>query len=709
MGRLNLLLRGAGGSGGSPATLLAPSTQWNGTPETGFGTAKPAKPTAATRVNARPTLRPLFLEHHLVTGANDGSEILVFAADSIDPTVLTTDIDYVRVWCEGNYVDVSDRTMTTYTDLRGTTRYLIGYAVRLDWATAQGITSNGRARICAEAFSTDGTWTKQVSPERTVHFRPGSSLTAGQRYDVVKTVGASGADYTSLGAAMGYAATNNTQLVGIKIMDSGNYRPNSTVSLSVATRPVEIFANTGVTAQMGIYGTTSGSGDTSTGMDGVRFRGQGITLDTSTSANMTWAISVGSGSGDLCQFEGIEIYAGNGGGTSGYYGSGSGLLYNGDGPSQSWFGNVTSGIVQAKDCYVHDIPGYGFVSFDSVINCDISNISGSGVENVTGVLHGGSMTRIGGTPTGLVTHVNSLSISYGGAGTASVSRTTTSNGSSGAPNGRAGYVNLYVNGTFQTSFSTATYSTASALAAAINAYGNNFSATASGSSRLNTTYLSKSSYTPSQVMYPAENFSAGTIQLTEIIDIHADCIVHHTYARDNVNIGFVEINDLIGSAPISQNGDAAFTDVTYRNINIFDTSAANGATAQRGYIASTNAKNCVLKNISCQGTGSGFWFTSPGFDAYSGCVDTYVNYTFWSNSQDTDFKFKGLVIQAGSLPAGASAGNDSKTLSGAAESTFISSSTGRPVTDGDLKLGTNRYAGAKLPTAGSFNYWNVSA
>lgn len=693
---------------GAASAMLAPTAQWTGALDSGFGTANPAKPSAASRTNARPSLRPLFLDHHFITGASDGSQVLVYAADAIEPDDLALDIDHVRVWLEGNYVDVSARTMTTYTDLRGVTRYLIGFAVEIDYAAAQAIAANGKARICAEAFCTDGTWVKQVAPEQIVHFRPGAALTAGARYDVVRTVGPSGADHTTLAAAMGYAVSNPNQYVGIKIMASGNYRPQAGTDKLTATQATEVFANAGVTANIGVPGTTAGSGNTAINLEAMRFRGQGITLDASFSANFSWVISVPNGSGLLVQFDGADIFSGNGGGTAGYSGSGSALLFNGDGPSQFWIGNYSSAVIEFKDCAFHDLAGYGVVGATSVINCDFTDVSGSAVENLKGVLHGGTMTRIGGVPSGLVTHVDALTITYSGGGTASVSRTSTSNGSSGALNGHDGFLNLYVGGVFQTSFNTASYVSEAALAAAITAYGNGFAATAGAGSRMAPKYLSRAGQVPTYVLYPAVNFSAGSITLTEIMDIHANAIVHHTLSQDNFNIGYVNIVDLIGSAPISQDRSATLQDGTYRNINVVDTSSANGATAQRGYISAAST-NVNFKRISIQGSGSGVFFAAPGagFDADCGLVDSYINYTFWSGTADSDFAWRGLVIQNGSLPSGASAGNDSKSLSGASESGFINATTGVPTLDGSLKLATGRYAGAKQPAAGDFNYWNV--
>lgn len=690
--------------------LLSPASQWTGVLDSGYGTANPAKPAAIVRVNARPTLRPLFLDHHFVTGANDGSEVLVFAADAIDDGNPATDIAYVRVWLEGRYIDVTQRSRTVYTDLLGVQCELIGYKVRVDYAAAQAIAVNGMARVCAEAFCTDGTWTKQVSPERTIHFRPGAGRVAGQRYDVVKTVAASGADYTTLGAAMGYSSSNPTQYVGIKILQSGNWRPSASVALAVASRPVEIFAAAGVTAQMGLYNTTAGSGNAHTGRDGVRFMGPGITLDTSTSANQTWAIAVGNGSDDLLQFDGVEIYTGNGGGTAGYNGSGAALTFNGLLPNQYWIGNYTSARLSFKDCDMHDLAGYATVSAEAVINCRISDVSGSALENVRGVIHGCTLTRIGGKPTGLVDHVDAMLISYAGAGTASITKTTVSNGGIGAGNGVNGYYNLFVDGVFQTSFSTATYTTWAALAAAITTYGNNFSATANVGSRLSTVYGSRAGQVPSYIMYPAVNFSAGAMQLTEIADIHANCIVNHTMAVDNLNVGFTELLDIIGSAPISQDGSVSLTDVTYRNVFVQDTSDANGVTAQRGYLTPGTGSNVQFRCISVVGVGAGAYLASAGagaYDAYCGHLDSYYRYIFWSNTPDPDYGWRGLVIQNNALPSGASAANDSKTLGGAAESTFINSATGVPVLDGALKLASGRYAGAKAPATGAFGNWNV--
>lgn len=675
-------------------TLLGPSLQWDGTPASGYGDANPAKPQAGTRDAARPALRPLFLQHHLITG-DDGSHLLVWTSRS------KSGVSRIQVGMEGNFIDISTRSWVSYTDERGVGRKLFGYVAPVDYAAAQAIAPNGIAVVTCKSWARNGSYLPQVCPERIVHFRPGAALTAGARYSVVKTVGPTGADYTTLAAAMAYAAANNaSQYVGIKILASGNYKPQSGTTLLAAARPVEVFAATGVTAVMGDYSSSI----VTPSVDGLRFRGMGIVIDTSTSTTLGWALHVRTTSNGVLQFDGVEIKTGDGGpsaAANGITGSGATILRNGKQPSTFWIGNAaTYGHIEFKDCDVHDMAAYGLVQCDSIINCDLRDISGTAVENLKGVMHGGSITRIGGVLTGLVDHVNALDLTFAGPGVGSYSHTGVSNGTAGASNGVDGYFNLYVDGVFVQSFNLATYGLGPALAGAINAYGTGWTATADPANDRAMAHLSRAGQVPSYILYPPIALVAGAASLTTIMDIHADAIVHHSATYSNVLAEFVEIDELVAAAPISVDASATMEDAFWSNINVRDTSAAEGKTAQAGYLKGVG-RHVGWSNITIQGTGAGEFFGNGPMAMDTDCflTNVYAYNWFWSAAVDADLAWQGLAINNATLPTGATAGNYSTSLGGAAESTYLDAATGVPVLGGLLLAANGDYRGAKVPTA----------
>lgn len=696
MSRFTARLRGAVAAP-SPGKLV-PTSQWNGTPDTGFGGVNPPKPTAVARTAAKPALRPLILQHHMITGA-DGSHFIVYTARA------KGGVQKVRAWMEGNYIDKTDRSWVTYTDIRGVARVLYGYVFEVDYAAAQAIAANGRATVIAEAWANNGAYVKQLSPERTVHFRPGAALTAGARYDVVRTVGPSGADHTTLGAAMSYAAANSTVCVGIKIITSGNYIPAAaTTKLLAATRPTEVFAADGVVAVMADYATSFLTCD----LDGLRFRGTGIKIDTGASTNGQYVLGVRDGSNKVMQFDGVEIYTGGPAGRAGFTGSGSTLLRNGEQLNQFWIGGATGGRIEFKDCDMHDLTAYGVVFAESVINCDLADISGSALEKITGVIHGGSATRIGGYFSGLTTHLHAMDIAYVGAGVGSYSITDTSNGSTGKANGAPGFLNLFVDAVFATSFSLTTYPTTAALAAAITAYGNGWSATNDAANDRASSHLSRAGQVPAYVTYPAVSLVAGSTSLTTVMDIHADVVVHDGATYSNAIFEFLRIDELVASAPFSQNGDAIMQDVSYGPFAIRDTSSLNGNVAQYGYM-SGKMEHVIYEGITIHGAGAGIYLkATSGIDADSQIKNSYFNTIFWSGAPDADLGFEGLVTKS-ALPSGATTGDGSKSLGAADESSFIDAATGVPVLDGSLKLLNGSYAGAKAPVATDDNGgWNLT-
>lgn len=707
----------------SASTLLAPSSNWTGTANSGWGVGTTngsyAKPTVpADTALVMPSLQPGFLQYHFCTGT-DGSDYLVFCSWALGPGL---GVQKVRVSTEGNFIDITTRSWLSYTDLRGTSRRIFGYVFQLDYATMQAAHANGQISICAESWANNGAWNRQCVIDYFVNMRPGSALTAGNRYDEVKTFG-SGGDYSTCGAAMSYAAAqataNPNKIIGLKPTGTGTYDATvATTQLNTCTHATEIFVDpaSGHTATIANYG-----GTVQLALEGLRFWGKDIKFDVTASGSFSPSFRLDNAlTRKLTQFVGCEFYGGNANGAAGTSGSGSSYLVGGEQINQPWIGNVSTvnAWVEWKDVYAHDLPAYGLGFGKTLINCDVSNVSGSGAECIWGLIAGGSQNRIGGYFSGLNVHQHSIDITNTGGGTPTYTKTTTSNGSTAAGNGSFGFLNLYRNGSFVVSFNLSTYTTFSALATAINASTgtSGFTATADGAAILNTSFCSKSGLNPSDALYPAVSFSSNVAAITSLIDIHGDAIVHHGSVSpgdrvfNNFIAQMVTENELSGTAPISTDGTAEMQNCAYVCINGIDTSSANGISAQRGYWQGIG-KNHQWASVSVTGSGAGTYISGTSFDANTGITGVYQPTIFWTGSQQANYFFQALRVNINSLPAGATSGNDSY-LRSSAESTFIDASTGVPVLNGDLKNLVS-YSCALVPTSlivntDSGNYgWNI--
>jgi len=674
----------------SSVPLLGPASGFNGTYGSG-ATGGVAKYVYGTRTKPRPAIRPLTMHMDVFTS----NKRVFFAAD--DGPALTDALADVYAWYEGAEGACARPQWYDYTDEWGQTASVYAWAIDLNHAAATALASLGRGCVVAKAIPTNPNHEPNVSREIML-------INRTTAYDVKKVVKLDGSgDFTSVTALLNYMGTVPNTFVYGEIGDDGNYNINCSGQLNYPCNHVNIIGKAaGKNPTLGAGGIAVAS----TSVDGIRWKG--LKADKTLMAyNLHSAFHTQSGG--VLQFEGMDIYNGDGGGLNGLSGTGADILKDGEPPSQTWIVNWDGADIQAKDCRIHDSVGYGTVGFQLVLNCDLADVSGSGYE-ICKCVHGGTATRVGGYLSTYTTHHPGLRVNYGGAGTPSVRKTAT--------NGRNGNLELRVNGSTVANIPTSANPTMAQMAAAINTYGNSWSASDIHTVGLSSAYLSKSTNNPADAIADTP-LVAGTIDLTLIQDNHSNTAVWHGAAgHDQVIFEFVKNLVLVSSSAISFDGGTFMRDSYVRNYFSNDESAAYSATPQAGYLSATFT-HAWMKHVTVQGgvdynTASRTYINGV-WDADSCIVDSFFDMLYWAGVGANTDRFHGLAINRAptdALPVGADAA--SKYLNAVAEST-ISSAAGVPVDIGGsskLKLspGTDRWAGAFLPTAlvtAPNHGWNV--
>jgi hypothetical protein len=161
---------------------LGPGSLWNGTPGSGFAGAPPQDP---TRTTAKPVLH--WWQPSQIRGV--GPTLIGVIADA------KGGISHVDFYVEGNVQANVTQTYYTDTDVNGLSRTRPFWGINVDCAAACAAHPTGAIRVYAKAYANDGTIQPRVIGPLTIYPR-------ATAYDWDKTVAASGADYTTLAAAM---------------------------------------------------------------------------------------------------------------------------------------------------------------------------------------------------------------------------------------------------------------------------------------------------------------------------------------------------------------------------------------------------------------------------------------------------------------------------------------------------------------------------
>lgn len=581
---------------------IAPSAQWNGTGGTGFGTANPAAPLDPMRTTAKPVLVPLFVNWMTVTG----NVIVGFIADSISGIS-----GGVTFWLEGNSKNVPSRTINTFTDSNGASRTTYGYHITLDAVTALAIAS-GEANLYAQTSSTDGSMQSRVYGPMTLYFYPAE-------YTQVKTIGPTGADFTTLFAGLTYARTNPTERVKLSIIANGDYALGAQASAFNAPKWwTTITAAPGVTANMGDGSVVQ----TSAGYDGLRFQGAGIVFNVSKLGfGVAGAYVLKSASTARLWLDGCSYTTGSSNGLHNLTGNGAATLVSGFYPTSAPFLFSPLTYLQtnlfATEVNGHDLAGYGFIGFRLIRNCLLTDCSGSGLESTVGAIQGVTVLRntaitAGSGVPGPRSYDNAFQLTYSGAGTTPQFEKTGTNGNGGS-------FNVYINGSGTPAFSHAyaQLDTVQSVVDAINATFTDWSASPSTTTRA-ASYLSLQTIVPSAAIPKTTVTTGVAFQINTIIDAHGDTLVWNGLTFENVGCEDISVNDAHSFSSISNtNTGTVFQDVYIGNFTFQDTSSNTGIDVpQQGYNQAA-WKHHFRRYITEDGPG---WFFGTHFsaDSYSG-------------------------------------------------------------------------------------------
>lgn len=256
---LNSLAATAGG--GAQIAQLTPSSGWTGIAGSGF-TLTPVDP---ARTTAKPIVRPIDppsqyftdeLTYSVMTFANDGGTMI-------------GGIDRVRFHFEGRSVDVVTPMLREFTRYDGTKYSLPCYTVKLK--KPAGV--SGIANLYVEAIPADATMQSRVLGP--FEFSPVDTL-----HDWDKTIGTSGADYTTVSDAVAAAKTANAQNPRVTFITSGTYdlTHGSPVYTPRGYMTSECAPGVAVTFAKASY-TTDTAMSFRTRWDGMWFKGAGFTFD----------------------------------------------------------------------------------------------------------------------------------------------------------------------------------------------------------------------------------------------------------------------------------------------------------------------------------------------------------------------------------------------------------------------------------------------
>jgi hypothetical protein len=436
----------------------------------------------------------------------------------------------VKFYGEGGTAVVTQPGFIRDTDVNGRQRTRWGYCVRLDAAAWKAKTTTGSARLYAEATANDTRMAKRLIGTALIDVDgQGRSYDTEQyagNYPMVvyprtvendwsKTVCGAGCDYATIKSAIDAAVAADAEAPKITLNATGFYEVESRgASHSGGKGFLTITHAPGVTATLGRAAPYSGSptnvGNVWTwrvGWEGVEFRGSGIVIDARNFTSMTF-------DGKSPWFNGIRF--------TNSIGSVSSAYWNGN-PAPEF---STSRSAYWDDSYLEYVSG-PLINARYVINTQFKETAGMVIYGTHYTYNNyfryySNQALRGYTPV--------LRIAYGGAGSGSVASTAT--------NEAAGTLSLKVNGSTVASlplgkFSSDTNPTISALAAAINSYGNGWTATVlNGLGGWRASALSYGAVTPGGSP-PVGAFANAPVDATGTdfragIDVHAEWSMLYT-------------------------------------------------------------------------------------------------------------------------------------------------------------------------------------
>ncbi len=422
-----------------PMLTIAPSAQWNGVPGSGFGGANSAAPTDPVRSTAKPTLNPLFVPFQVVDGGAQEQFVLGFESFANGLKGGSAfGVSHVRIWCEGNYVDVPEESFHHFLDVNGQAADWFGFNAALDVSATLALSSTGTVEIYAESFPNDPTMQRRVRGP--FHLHPRSGLLAAPWggpaiYDHVIELAPSQPEssptrFKTIAAALNYCGNPMTRKFHPLIWnsESGDYPADQAAAASIVDNTLFFTTWTsgpGVTARI-VRGAQAG---VSLRYDGIRLAGMGMTFDRavmSSTFGLAWICR--SQSRCMLWLDGINVTTSVPAGGSGF---GAGALLYGQPGSANYFGVGNSPATTptnwfATECMFTQMASGGINGFSLQRGGSMSGIGGSAIQGVgspdatsggmrkDAVVHNVRVENVGSMLAGIRTYKEAATITYSG-------------------------------------------------------------------------------------------------------------------------------------------------------------------------------------------------------------------------------------------------------------------------------------------------------
>lgn len=706
--------------------MLVPSSQWNGTAGTGFGTAFPAAPVDPPRTTAKMIVRGLQPPEVAFTD----NYALVATAEGFDG------VGAITFWCEGIAVPGILRWWPK-TRPDGTIYYCYGYGAQFDHAAIQARGyAEGAMNVYIQASPPVGSSVQERVLGPYLYYARNAGVGAGCEYDfsvLVNPTGGTvvGVRYTTIVAALLYCSQQGKLRPKIILEATTRYTTAGNISTAPHTGNMwwTITPADGVTATLGNWDINDIPG-TAWFCDNLHFMGNIIFDYCAMSGRLggLWRGYTASQNKVWC--DGIEIMGGSfvGSGYAGGTGSGVNLQYYGKDVVSYFFGRQnTAALPNFYFTHVdmHDMPGYGYDLSNLVLDCNLRDCGGSGMENNLGAIHDLRVSRVGGIQSGDRNQHPVFTLAYTGAATLAEFRKP---GNNGTLNALTFYEDNVLVGTFTpVATGSASYTDMSDLVAWINTNlgASGWTATANGVAddmAAGTGFLSVADLVPSSAIGTSGSAAARRpitstpLQFTWIVDVHSNAITvdgpllalpPFSYTAENIITEFVYAYEIVESAHCGAN---TILDFCLRWSTFQDVSAAYQianptqnpvATCQASIYGGTSSHFLVDK-VTYEGPGQQvLTLAGTSMDAFSRISRSIFELLSINNVSNRP-GMTGVVLRTGSVPSGAD--GLSKTLSSAyTESQLFEAPLAAlpsfvPISV-QLQLSDGTYAGAKLPAA----------
>jgi hypothetical protein len=245
---------------------ITPGTTWTGVSQSGYTST----PTDPVRTTAKPILRPIVVPEQTF------SSTLLFgfgAGANNKGSLKNMGLKKVRVYFEGNVVDIPEPTYQTISDANGVARTYFGWWVRL----ARPNSTNGSGDVYAEAVPLDDSMQSRVMGPYTFHL---NDVVYDRTVTVNSTQAAvAGSNYQTLSAALTYLKSVAARNPKITFTGGGPYTLAGSGGGSSyrISGYFNIEASAPVVFSQDTYNSASDQGRST--YDGLHFMGANITID----------------------------------------------------------------------------------------------------------------------------------------------------------------------------------------------------------------------------------------------------------------------------------------------------------------------------------------------------------------------------------------------------------------------------------------------